>query len=613
MKQKIVAILLVASLLLCTSFTVIASSSESASDGDGGSSIIDPNKETQIYWDPVPEGGYADYSTVSTETKPDYAPTSESSKWYCTSSQGTTWDASKALEVKCKVKGTWSSYVFTADDYDIDTLKATFMWGNHAESSEITEKDTTAEFQYITNPDDTTDTNTYLSGVIASATWISEDGTLGATIDYIAMGKGTQLYVDMKLYASDTASLDNLDIMLHLKPKADSKSAALVTKDSFIILSIDVDTSSGGNGSSQSIGDPHELTLNVVHGYCEIAETEDLTTYVTSSRLSDSAVPIRHHSGDQIESGKYLRIIPDSKFLGTLADGTSKLKSITILTANGDIVEYFEVARSGTILVEYAFVMPDDDVVVNVEFNAHEVSFSGTHCKAIFSTVRDNVNASDKYFFAGEQVTISNTVDPGYQFRSWEVLSGGVEVLNSSFTMGNSDVFLTAVVSEPHMITCGNVVGGTILFSKTTAFVGDTIAVTVTPNDGYEFKGLTTVPSVTFDNLSFVMPDSDIVVNAVFEPTKTLKTVSSVRDAFTVVDVTVVEGLGADLQNPTFLLVGKYDGDIVVNVYGRISDSSTHTERFELSTLGLNEVWVHLVDGHSAILTEYYAQIVVNG
>ena len=608
MKQKVLAVSLAISLLLCASFTMLTSLSESTSGGVDSQSIIDPNKEEQIYWNPAPEGGYALYNGLLDDaafptvfTKP-----VEGTIW-STDSKGSVWDASKALVINGQVSTTWSKYVYTSDDYDIDSLKATFKWGDNTATSEITEKQSNPNLS--TEAVDGTD---YLSGTIVSDSWVSEDNSLGATIDYKVKGKDASLYIDLKLYAGENTSFDKVYVLLEIKLKADGKSTPLQTKASNIVFAIDVDQSvNSGVDPVQPIPAPHELTINIVHGYCSVAETEDLTTYISSNQISDSSIPKRLYSGDMIDSGKFIRIVPNTDYLGTLSDGTPKLKSISIMAGNTS-VEYSIVERTST-LIEYAFVMPDHDTQLTVEFNAHEVSFSGDHCTATFSAMRGSITANDRYFFQGEEVIIKPTADAGYRVDSWIVQPETIQIANNRFIMGNSDVSLGATLSQSHTVSVGAVSGGSIQFSKTTAFPGEIVTVTAIPDEGYDFSELSSTPAVTIDGRSFVMPDSDIVVSAVFEPTKLLKTELSTHGAFTVVDVTVVEGLGANLQDPSFLIVGKYDGDIVINVYTHISGNNTHTERVELSTLGLNEIWIHLVDGYSSNLTEYYAQVVVNG
>lgn len=85
---------------------------------------------------------------------------------------------------------------------------------------------------------------------------------------------------------------------------------------------------------------------------------------------------------------------------------------------------------------------------------------------------------------------------------------------------GVKDLYLVpATVVEPtyYIITVDATTNGTVTPSKTQAVEGETITLTVTPNEGYELATLTYNNIDIKDTKSFTMPASDVTVSATFE------------------------------------------------------------------------------------------------
>ena len=94
----------------------------------------------------------------------------------------------------------------------------------------------------------------------------------------------------------------------------------------------------------------------------------------------------------------------------------------------------------------------------------------------------------------------------------------------------SEDITLYAQKKTARTITIVDTDGGTVASDKTTAIVGETITLTVTPDEGYTFGGLSVMgteaieTTLTGENIyTFTMPDADVTVTAQFtkdeEPT----------------------------------------------------------------------------------------------
>ena len=116
-----------------------------------------------------------------------------------------------------------------------------------------------------------------------------------------------------------------------------------------------------------------------------------------------------------------------------------------------------------------------------------------------------------------------------------------VRALNS---VGNDkkelSITITNAPTAEHTITVTTAGGGTASASSTSATAGTEITLTATPNTGYHFKEWQVISGgVAIENNKFLMPDSNVEVNAVFEkdappaPTDPGKPNISVTGAYT--------------------------------------------------------------------------------
>lgn len=126
----------------------------------------------------------------------------------------------------------------------------------------------------------------------------------------------------------------------------------------------------------------------------------------------------------------------------------------------------------------------------------------------------------------GETVKISAEPEDGYQFDSWQVITGDVgladaESANTSFTMPASEVEIQAVFSEipagSYAVVVKAAQGGSAKASAKSAVAGTEITLTVTPDKGYAFdKWIVSPETVVIENDTFTMPDEAVTITPVF-------------------------------------------------------------------------------------------------
>ncbi|MSB11277.1 SpaA isopeptide-forming pilin-related protein [Finegoldia sp. BIOML-A1] len=142
------------------------------------------------------------------------------------------------------------------------------------------------------------------------------------------------------------------------------------------------------------------------------------------------------------------------------------------------------------------------------------------------------INSSTRTAKAGDTVTVTPQVNPGYILEKFEVLySSGAKVsytnngTSYSFTMPNSDVTVKArfkkqaEVPTKHKIKTQTPSNGKVEV-PTSANVGDKVTIKATPNNGYVVDKIVVrggQVDIPVTNNTFTMPNSDVVVDVTFK------------------------------------------------------------------------------------------------
>ena len=166
---------------------------------------------------------------------------------------------------------------------------------------------------------------------------------------------------------------------------------------------------------------------------------------------------------------------------------------------------------------------------VTVSNNKFTIGTANVEIKAVFEaivysvTVTDDGNgtasASPASGVSGTEVTLTATPNAGYQFKEWQVVSGGVTVSDNKFTIGTANVEVKAVFEAiVYTVTVTDDGNGTASASPTSGTIGTEVALTATPNAGYQFKEWQVVSGgVTVSNNKFTIGTENVEIKAVFE------------------------------------------------------------------------------------------------
>ena len=140
----------------------------------------------------------------------------------------------------------------------------------------------------------------------------------------------------------------------------------------------------------------------------------------------------------------------------------------------------------------------------------------------------------------GETVTLTVTPEVGYELDELTVtyvdadgVTQNVIVTDNAFTMPAFAVTVTATfqqATETYTVTVDeNIANGTVVVNPTTYTAGQTVTLAVNPDEGYTLTDLTVTntatgePVTVSENNTFVMPDGNVTVTAVFEKVYTIE------------------------------------------------------------------------------------------
>lgn len=133
----------------------------------------------------------------------------------------------------------------------------------------------------------------------------------------------------------------------------------------------------------------------------------------------------------------------------------------------------------------------------------------------------DNVLSSGAQVEEGTILTLVSTPASNCRFVSWSVIGADetvISVSNNKFTMPAQAVTVSAVFEQipSHSITYNIGENGTVS-GPSSAYEGETVTLTVTPESGYQLATLTVNGQNIKTAMSFVMPDTDVSISATFE------------------------------------------------------------------------------------------------
>ena len=243
----------------------------------------------------------------------------------------------------------------------------------------------------------------------------------------------------------------------------------------------------------------------------------------------------------------------------TTAGGGTASASSTSATAGTEITltatpntgyhfkEWQVESLAGLVITNNKFTMPDSNVAIKAIFEEDSPFAPTKHTVTVKTDGNGIAFASPLLAVAGTEITLTAMPKEGYHFKEWQVISGGVAIENNKFLMPDTNVEVKAFFEEgappaptKYTVTVKTDGNGIAFASPLLAVAGTEITLTAMPKKGYHFKEWQVISGgVAIENNKFLMPDSNVEVNAVFEkdappaPTDPGKPSISVTGAYT--------------------------------------------------------------------------------
>ena len=222
--------------------------------------------------------------------------------------------------------------------------------------------------------------------------------------------------------------------------------------------------------------------------------------------------------------------------------------TLTAMPKEGYHFKEWQVISGGVAIENNKFLMPDTNVEVKAFFEEGAPPAPTKYTVTVTTEGGGTASASPAKTAAGTEITLTATPNTGYHFKEWQVESlAGLVITNNKFTMPDSNVAIKAIFEEDspfaptkHTVTVKTDGTGIAFASPLLAVAGTEITLTAMPKKGYHFKEWQVISGgVAIENNKFLMPDSNVEVNAVFEkdappaPTDPGKPSISVTGAYT--------------------------------------------------------------------------------
>ena len=381
------------------------------------------------------------------------------------------------------------------------------------------------------------------------------------------------------------------------------------------------------NGGSEPEDLPEEVTTampakKVLHGSeyclpeCEFIAPEgkqfkawqiDGTEYPVNAPVTvtaDITVKALWEDAPPAPTEYIVTVTNDGNGIGTATPSTAAAGTEITLTATpneGYHLKEWEVMSGGVTIKDDKFLMPNDNVEVKAIFE-EDAPAPAEYTVTVTSGGNGMASASPAKAVAGTEITLTAKPDEGYRFKEWQVISGGVTIVDDKFTMPEGNVEVKAIFEEDappapteFTITVKTDGNGTASASPAKAAAGTQITLAAKPDNGYHFKEWQVISGgVTIENNKFIMPDSDVEVKAIFEedappaPTNPAKPSISVTGTYTYngsVHTATVNGYDSTTMNVTGN-TGTDAGDYTVSVTsktGKWADGSTEAVTAEWS------------------------------
>jgi len=339
-----------------------------------------------------------------------------------------------------------------------------------------------------------------------------ESKTVSKSVSSLTNLKGKAIYVKLRGVGSGP---DNSK----MEPKGNVTVTIATATQTFTITTASNTTGCtvSASASSATPGTTITLSSSAKTGYYLSSYSNNQSVTISNGQFTMPASNITVTGVFALISYTISTSAVNGKLLSSSSTGVMGQEITLYPTANtGCSFSSYTKSPSSLTITSNKFTMPASNVSVTANFTKNNYTVS----KVSNPSAGGSVTLGKTSAQYGDQVTVSASANTGYAFSSWSTNVSGVSVSNGKFTMPASNITITANFSHTSYTVSkasSPAAGGTVTLSKTSAYYGDSVTVTATPNAGYAFSSWSTnVSGVSITNNAFTMPASNITITANF-------------------------------------------------------------------------------------------------
>ncbi len=158
----------------------------------------------------------------------------------------------------------------------------------------------------------------------------------------------------------------------------------------------------------------------------------------------------------------------------------------------------------------------------NISYVNGALTINPKYTITIGSMTNGSVTAMPTSAIAGTTIGLTVSPSSGYRLVANSLKYNGTAITGNSFVMPSADVTITAefelIPPDTYNVTVSSMANGVVTAIPTSATVGTTINLTVTPNSGYQLKaGTLKYNGTVITGNSFAMPATNVTITAEFE------------------------------------------------------------------------------------------------
>jgi len=189
---------------------------------------------------------------------------------------------------------------------------------------------------------------------------------------------------------------------------------------------------------------------------------------------------------------------------------TAQMGDTVTVTATPDAnYELAQIVVNGKAITGNTFVMPAENVTVEVTFNKY------IYAVTVKAAENGTVTVDKTSAKVGETVTVTATPDADYEL--YQIIVNGKAISGNTFVMTAEDTTVTATFNKNvFTVTVKAAENGTVSVDKASAKVGETVTVTATPDKDYELSQIIVNGKAITGN-TFTMPAENVTVTAEFK------------------------------------------------------------------------------------------------